>query len=220
MKMKILVLTDIHSELTMVEKFVDLIKNEKFDLLLLAGDLTDFGPISEARYVLELLSEANIPFLYVPGNCDLPEVCNIQDFEKCCIHGKQVEAKDITIIGIGGSTFTPFNTPFEMSEEVIYNILENTCYEKKLGKFTILLSHSPPFGILDKISNGKHVGSRALREFIEKKDIDVVVSGHIHEARGKEKLGKTLIVNPGPAFAGYYGIITIEDEIKVELHRL
>ena len=44
----------------------------------------------------------------------------------------------------------------------------------------------------------------------------LVVSGHIHEAQGKEELGKTTIVNPGPAMRGNYCRIGIgENSLRV-----
>lgn len=74
----------------------------------------------------------------------------------------------------------------------------------------ILITHTPPFEILDRNFQGKHCGSMALRKRIELlHNLKLVVCGHIHESRGKDGLivnassvsgisstGRSLIENP------------------------
>jgi hypothetical protein len=68
---------------------------------------------------------------------------------------------------------------------------------------TILVSHSPPHGTAcDMIHTRVHVGSRALRRYIEVRRPPLVLSGHIHESPRvtssyRDLLGGTLVVNPG-----------------------
>ncbi len=68
---------------------------------------------------------------------------------------------------------------------------------------TVLVSHSPPRGTrCDAILGGTHVGSRALRAWIERHQPPLVLSGHIHEsprASGgwRDAIGRTTVVNPG-----------------------
>jgi Icc-related predicted phosphoesterase len=67
----------------------------------------------------------------------------------------------------------------------------------------ILVSHSPPRGTsCDMIHSGAHVGSRALRRWIETHQPPAVFSGHIHESPRvassvRDTLDRTVIVNPG-----------------------
>ncbi|MEJ2034326.1 MAG: metallophosphoesterase, partial [Deltaproteobacteria bacterium] len=62
----------------------------------------------------------------------------------------------------------------------------------------ILVSHTPPYGTTtDRLSNGTHAGSPALRQFIEEEQPDLCLCGHIHEARGEDILGRTRVLNPG-----------------------
>jgi len=65
------------------------------------------------------------------------------------------------------------------------------------NKKAILLSHAPPYGYLDKIHSGKHVGSKFLLDAIKKNSPKLVLCGHIHEAKGKTNIGKTEIYNLG-----------------------
>ena len=66
---------------------------------------------------------------------------------------------------------------------------------------------------------GKHVGSTAVRTFIEKNKPDVVVCGHIHEARGTDILGSTLMINCGSAAQGNYAMIDIGNTVEMENRR-
>lgn len=68
---------------------------------------------------------------------------------------------------------------------------------------TIGLFHSPPFHSgLDTLHNGHPIGSRAIREFIMKRQPLVTLHGHIHESPYMSgifhaRIGRTLCVNAG-----------------------
>jgi len=76
---------------------------------------------------------------------------------------------------------------------------------KSFKKLDILLCHQPPYGILDKVSFkgapkswiGKHAGSKVILDYIKKEKPRYVFCGHIHEAKGKRKIGGTWIYNIG-----------------------
>ncbi|MEX2017230.1 MAG: metallophosphoesterase [Candidatus Pacearchaeota archaeon] len=65
------------------------------------------------------------------------------------------------------------------------------------NKNIILISHVPPFGTLDTLRNSRHVGSKILAEAIKKYQPKLVLCGHIHEAEGNAKIGKTKVYNLG-----------------------
>jgi Icc-related predicted phosphoesterase len=88
---------------------------------------------------------------------------------------------------------------------------------KNFKDVDILVCHSPPFGVLDKVSGnfgapkkwwGKRAGSKVILDYIKKKQLKYVFCGHIHEGVGKKKVGKTEVYNVG--FAGDYKIIEIK----------
>ena len=68
---------------------------------------------------------------------------------------------------------------------------------------TVFVLHSPPRGTsCDVIASGMHVGSRAIRAFIERHQPPLVLSGHIHESprvssAWRDRIGRTVVVNPG-----------------------
>ncbi len=87
---------------------------------------------------------------------------------------------------------------------------------KSFGKIDILICHQPPYGILDKVSGkynppkgwiGKHAGSKIILDYIKKKQPRYVFCGHIHEAKGKAKIGKTEVYNVG--HSGDYVLLDI-----------
>ena len=49
----------------------------------------------------------------------------------------------------------------------------------------VLVTHMPPFGVLDKVRNRGSVGSKPLREAVRKKEPLVHIFGHIHECHGE-----------------------------------
>jgi hypothetical protein len=63
----------------------------------------------------------------------------------------------------------------------------------------VLICHAPPLDTaLDRIHEGLHAGSRAVREFIEKYQPRDFFCGHIHEAEGVViEMGKTRAQNVG-----------------------
>jgi Icc-related predicted phosphoesterase len=73
---------------------------------------------------------------------------------------------------------------------------------------------------VDILHSGIHAGSIAVREFIEEHEPELVVCGHIHEARGVDAIGKSTIVNCGPLFKGSYALIETGPEIRVKLQYL
>ena len=204
--MKLLALSDFHGDYSHVPTIIDLAGN--FDAVLLAGDITDFGPDERA---LDLLKMFNVPVLVIPGNCDNPSILQCLDDNAICIHNSYRIMEGISFLGIGGSNPTPFNTPFELSEK---RIGENVgkLLSRLRGKI-VLLSHAPPLNTTDRVQRG-NVGSAALARYLGR--FDLVVCGHIHEARGIVKVNGTLIVNPGTATKGEGALITINEGISVD----
>ena len=74
-----------------------------------------------------------------------------------------------------------------------------------------MICHTPPYDTrLDRLMNGTPVGSPAVRAFIEERAPQVCVVGHIHEGRGVERVGDTLVLNAGALRDG--GYVVVEDD--------
>lgn len=103
---------------------------------------------------------------------------------------------------------------------------------KKFKKPIIFLTHNSPYNTkLDvirdkkahKLAKGKHYGSYLERLMINRFKPDLVLCGHLHENFGKQKLGKTLVVNSGAIFQGEYVVVEFNEKtnkFKVSLKRL
>ena len=90
----------------------------------------------------------------------------------------------------------------------------------------IFVTHIVPYNTkLDKITSknadkkvkGKHYGSKLMRRVIDRWQPMLNFSGHFHENQGKDKIGKTIIVNSGPAYEGKAAIIEIDEKKKIEV---
>lgn len=218
--MMVLAGTDFHGYKPAFEALAVGARREKADLIVICGDITNFGTKEQAETLLRMLAEAGIPVLFVPGNCDPPSLTEINLKGVTCIHGSGAVLGGLVFLGVGGSPITPFNTFFEMSENEMAKILDRCL--NNIGEVhrrsIVLVSHSPPKNTrTDRTFMGIHVGSSSIRSFIEKHKPLLTICGHIHEAKGKDLIDSSLIVNPGPARQGNYAIIHInKDGLNVE----
>ncbi len=211
--MKILSLSDIHGNLGAIQAGSEQIKET--DLVLLTGDLTHFGGKVEAAKIVDAVRQYNANVLAVSGNCDLPEVEQYLRMEELSLHGLGLFREGISFVGLGGSLPAPGRTPNELSEKQIAKLLEQAMDRLKAANSEsdasaplILVSHQPPINtVADRLLTGHHVGSTEVRLFIERWAPLVCFTGHIHEGRGTDMIGDTLIVNPGPARHNCFAIV-------------
>ena len=110
-------------------------------------------------------------------------------------HGASMEVKGVHFAGLGYSNPTPFDTPGEYTEDEIAQRLKPFAELKPL----VLICHAPPLDTpLDRIRDGLHAGSRAVRDFIERRQPLHFFCGHIHEAEGAAaRMGSTWARNVG-----------------------
>ena len=207
--MRIYVVADIHGSAEAARRIREDLARLRPDVFVAAGDITHFGPVAYAR---ELFGGLTVPALAVPGNCDPRSLVPVLDELGVNLHGRRVTVGGRTFVGIGGANPTPFNTPFELSEDEILGMLRRT-----MERGAILVSHPPPRGVVDVVHSGAHVGSTAVRAVVEEYEPPLVLCGHIHEARGVAKLGPTTIVNPGAAREGHGALVDVDEEIRVRL---
>jgi Icc-related predicted phosphoesterase len=221
--LKLLVLTDLHGDDHILHMINSKIFN-KADALIVCGDLTHYGDLNTAKQMINDLTKLGVLVLFVPGNCDPKELVTVSSIDGAInLHGKCKRLESIDFIGIGGCPPGPFNTPFELSEKKIAEIIEKAYSNTTSTNPIIVVSHSPPANTqVDLTSFGIHVGSHALRKFIEITKPVLVLCGHIHEAQGIDAIGTVSIVNPGAAHLGFYAMVDIDQsngKIQVNLQR-
>ncbi len=178
------------------------------DMIIVSGDLTNFGGPEQARIVLDAARAAAPRVLALSGNLDQPEVIPYLEAEGVSLHGRGVVIDGVGIFGCGGSNITPFKTPTELTEDEIYATLARGYAEVRGAKSLLMVCHTPPYETkCDRIAGGRPVGSTAARRFIEEFKPDVCLSGHIHESAAVDAIGSTMIVNAGPFKDGGYIVV-------------
>lgn len=189
--MRILVFSDIHGDRAALESLM----SQEADVCVAAGDLVSWGRGLDA---LAPVLKSRAPRVWVlPGNheheTDIEAFCGRHGLH--ALHGRHFDADGWCIAGLGHSSPTPFNTPGEYTEEEIAARLERFAGLKPL----VLICHCPPLGTpLDRAAFGRHIGSRAVREFLEREQPVWFACGHVHEAAGVvTQIGATRAVNAG-----------------------
>jgi Icc-related predicted phosphoesterase len=223
--MKVVAISCIHNDVESLVNFSEKLESLKFDVVVCPGDFLDspikkFSNLELGKLIVAGLKAFGKPVLVVPGAWDRDLIGYFEE-EKISIHGKGVIIGEVGFYGFGGAK-TPFSLPYEPKEEEIEKGLEKGYGEIKEARIKFQVTHAPPANTrLDVIPSGAHVGSEAVRKFIEEKQPHVAVCSHIHESRGIDFIGKTKIINTGRFPEGYCGLITILDEkVEVELINL
>lgn len=124
-----------------------------------------------------------------------------------------------TLASVGYSTPTPWNTPRELSDDAMGDMIENLVGEVSDHSKTIFNFHTPPLDSnldtcmkLDAstdppspiLDGGQPVyfgaGSASVRDAIERYQPVMGLHGHIHESRGITRYGDTPSFNPGSEY--------------------
>jgi Icc-related predicted phosphoesterase len=212
--MKIVSFGDVHMATRNLARMDTVMRDT--DLVIVSGDITNFGGADDARKVLDDVRRCCPQVLAVPGNLDQPDVFPWLETEKMALHGRGVVHGSVGIFGCGGSNITPFGTPSEFSEAEIYDALRRGYDEVRDQRPLLMICHTPPAETkCDRIIGGRAVGSLAVRRFIEEVRPEVCISGHIHESAGMDMIGPTTILNAGPFKGGGY-VVVISDGVRLE----
>ena len=188
------------------------------DVTVLTGDITHFGEEKEAKETLDALRTLFPNILALHGNCDKSGAEQFLISQNISLHRRFHVLNEFVFLGVGGSLPCPGKTPTEYSEKDFEAWLTET-YENagKPGKF-VLVTHQPPYGTsTDKAMKLIHTGSRAIREFIEHTQPLLCLCGHIHESVATDRIGKTILINPGPFRQGHLAYITLNNDEQIDI---
>jgi len=204
--MRLVCFGDIHMALRAIGRLAPELSTA--DAAILVGDLTHFGDPPDAFRVIAAVRAFCPQVLAVTGNLDMPSVIDALEAEGISLHGEGRRLGDLGIFGCGGSNITPMDTPTELEEDELRAVLERGHAAVADAPRRLMVCHAPPFDTrLDRLMNGRPVGSPAVRAFIEVRRPDLAVVGHIHEGRGTERVGETLVLNAGPLRDGGYVVV-------------
>jgi Icc-related predicted phosphoesterase len=165
----------------------------------------------------ERLEGQSVRCFVCPGNDDQFEVDEVVSRGKCVelAEGRVVELGEYQMASTGWSNVTPWRTFREEPEDVLAGRLERVTAKLTNPPERVILNlHCPPYasGLDDApgvdenftLKRGgrapEPVGSRAVRDVIQKLKPVLTLHGHIHESRGYAHIGPSLCINPGSAY--------------------
>jgi len=173
------------------------------DVLVLCGDLTNFGKVREAEILAEDIRACSVPVLGVLGNHDFEsglqdEVCAILHGAGMTLLGEQ--AHEIDGVGFAGAKgfmggygrgeLAPFGEPIakafvqEAMNEAVK--LENGLRSLRTDRSVAVLHYSPTVETLEGEPPAifQYLGSQRLADAIDRFDnVKAVVHGHAHHGK-------------------------------------
>lgn len=168
------------------------------DVIIHTGDISKVGKEYEVEDFVDWFSNLNYQHkIFIAGNHDFfferesnENIQHILNDNIIYLHNSQVEIEGIRI---WGSPYTPrfFNWAF--------NFDRGTDLEKNWQQIPvntdILVTHGPPFGILDRTVSGLNVGCEELMKKVKEIQPKYHLFGHIHEGYGMLQSEKTTFIN-------------------------
>ena len=192
--MRILAFSDLHCDIRAAQAIVA--ASADADVVVGAGDFGIRGHRSEET--LGVLATMACPLVLVSGNHDsygqIKQICEKHD-EFYLLQGSFVELSGIIFLGLGGEV--PRRGDDNWNES-ISEVEAAQMLEADLP-YSVLVTHTPPYGVADLQANGAHEGSDSIRTAIESARPRYCLCGHIHHSFGKTGvIGSTEIINLGP----------------------
>lgn len=122
-----------------------------------------------------------------------------------------------SIIKIYGSPWQPwfynwaFNFPDHNANFFRAKAHAKACWGQIPNDTQILITHGPPYKILDEAPGGRHVGCEWLKEKLKSlMQLKLHVFGHIHCAYGQRKISNTFFANASVCNEGYKPVNPIQ----------
>jgi len=173
------------------------------------------------RMAEEKLKDSEVKCFISAGNDDIYEIDSILSSSDVVIHPDEkvvmIDELDHEMLSTGKSNMTPWECPRDVPEDELAKHIEELASQVNDMKQCIFNIHVPPFGtgideapeldenLKPRLAPGggtisAPVGSKAVREAIEKYQPMLGLHGHIHESKGYFEIGKTKCFNPGSEY--------------------
>lgn len=210
--MKILCISDTHNQ----HKGVDLLGVEDIDIVCYAGDFTNFGKKHEITRFVHWFTQIPVKYrILVAGNHELSLDDKYVSTESCKktlnIIKKEVQSivknndkliylenSSVVIDGIHiygsphtlGKQATKWAFQLETDKEV------HEAWAKIPSTTDVLITHTPPYKIMDKNHNEEHKGCPVLANVVKNRiKPRIHLFGHIHCNNGIKERGGTTYIN-------------------------
>jgi Icc-related predicted phosphoesterase len=163
---RFLAVADIHSRASALRAVRAGVERHSPDAVIVAGDLTNYGDAAEIRRILE-----GVPgrVLAIPGNLDVKRAfeTGIAQSHAESLVGRRVEIHGVAVAGLFPA----------------------------LTRCEVLVVHEPPWGLLDDVGGGRHIGFPEHLEALERLRPKVLLCGHCHESPGMVNHGGSTVIN-------------------------
>ena len=207
---------DVHGDVESVPRALE--EMGAVDVLVVGGDLTTGGSPEDAERSIEAWRPHVPRLLALAGNMDSAAIDARLDELGVALDGRGASFGDVGVCGVSAAPLSPLRTPYELDDDELERRIERAFTGVAGSRVTVFCPHAPPLGTsCDRLASGEHVGSAVIRTFVERAQPDVVLCGHIHEARSEDTIGGSRVVNPGPVSAGHYAVVEIDGDVDVQL---
>ena len=180
--MRIVVLSDTH-------QFHEAINIPAGDLLVHCGDATNNGTVEEViRFFQWFGKQSHKHKIFIPGNHD--KIFETDWYSTCQL------AKSVC----GGNLHIESNNYLELERIKLFLYSYSLRYgdwsfmkqESEIAQdlsrvseqVDVLITHSPPYGILDQNNDSTHCGSFSIKDLVDRITPKIHLFGHIHESSG------------------------------------
>ena len=200
--MRLFCFSDLHNDLGAGKRLGGEALVANVDLLISAGDLAVDGRHDPQLY--RELAWAGRPVFAIPGNHDRDGPYRVASaaagwFD---LDGRVIEQEGFWFAGHGFAVSTGAYSGPDASRQSEDPFLTQLLaqLEAMPRERIILVTHLPPWGTL-AARDHKFIdrGNVQLQEWVERRQPLAVICGHVHHPEASmERLGETLVVNPGP----------------------
>jgi len=165
------------------------------DVLIHAGDCTDGGTRNETNNFLRWMQEQPHPYkILIPGNHDfffekkellrtIPHGIHVLLDQELVIQGKRFWGSPVT----PGMINWAFNRERGKAMQLHWDLIPRNV--------DVLITHTPPYGIMDQIESGERLGCEDLLKTLKDVQPAVHLFGHIHYSSGFLKRENTAFYN-------------------------
>jgi Icc-related predicted phosphoesterase len=207
--MRIFAVADLHGSQYRMNLLLGQVASLKPDLVVVCGDITQFGPAETAT---RLLNQIPVRTLAVPGNIDSPDVGDgITASRAENIDRRRVYIDGVPFVGLGDLLPSSLVSVTVRDGSLLRSV------EDCVDVSTVLVTHVPPHKTRDKMALGPHAGSKSLRRLVEEREPRLVLCGHIHEDPGVAMVGRTTVVNCSLGRRGEGAVVDLGETVAVRM---
>lgn len=176
------------------------------DVIIHAGDVSGLGRVNEIKEFLNWFSSLDYKYkVFIAGNHDFffeksspKEIFSIIPQDIIYLNDSGIEIEGLQI---WGSPVTPWFNNWAFNRNRGVDI--RTHWEQIPGDTQVLITHGPPFRILDETVHKLHVGCKDLFNIVETIKPQYHLFGHVHEGYGLVRRNETTFINASVLDAYY-----------------